>query len=253
MEGNALFEKLLSAETDIKARLEISEMSTFVSDKFLIALRDIILLHSDDPSRLLEELHALVDKYENKLERIRWELARIPTTLIVKKYSRPLNSGIMEHFIGLRTHDGSHEFSRNAPYWPDYVPDLENKADKDTVWCLCSQEQARELQCFIVPCWDETDSLVDWITDILRPTQQEKDTDSSQTPQQSSIETDPLPDTQPSRKQLIYDYIQTNAPVETSQILEQKFAGRSRTFAILKDLEQEDKIHKLRHGVYEPL
>ena len=251
MEVNALFEKLLSAETDIKARLEISEMSTFVSDEFLIALCNIILLHSDVPIRLWEELHAFVDKYENKLERIRWELARTPTTLIVTKYSRQRYSGIMEHFIGLRTHDGSYQFSINALYCPDYVPDLENKADGDTVWCLCSQEQIHYLRRFIAPCWSETDSLVDWITDIVRPTHKELDIEQPKTPQQSSNETEQLPEQMP--KQLIYDYIHTNAPVRTFQILGQKFAKRRHTFAILKNLEREDKIYKIKHGVYVPL
>lgn len=47
-----------------------------------------------------------------------------------------------------------------------------------------------------------------------------------------------------------YDYIQTNEPVKTADILAQKITGRSHTFARLKDLEREDKIYKVAHGIY---
>lgn len=244
-----MFEKLLSAHVEIKGRLEISNSGAFVSNRFLLELYHILTLDCDH-HMLLDALHNLLSTYKDELEKIRWELARTPTKLIVVKYSRQLYSGRSEEFIGLQTRDGSYRFSIGTAYCPDYVPDLDKESDGDTVWCLCTQEQARNLRGVITSCWNETDSLVDWITAILDPPQKDKDTDQLPVSQQSSIETDQLPDTQQTPKQLIYDYIQTNAPVKTAQILSQEFAGRSRTFALLKELEREDKIQKESHGFY---
>ena len=171
-----MFEKLLSAHAEIKERLEISNSGAFVSNRFLLELYEIIKFDCDHHT-LLDALHNLLSTYKDELERVRWELARVPTMLIVVKYSRQLYSGRSEEFIGLQTCDGSYRFSIDAAYCPDYVPDLDKESDGDTVWCLCTQEQARALQCFITPCWSETDSLVDWITAILDPPQKDKDTD----------------------------------------------------------------------------
>ena len=38
--------------------------------------------------------------------------------------------------------------------------------------------------------------------------------------------------------------------MRVTKCLSQKFAGRSRTFALLKELEREDKIQKESHGFY---
>jgi len=225
---NTLFDKLLSAQVDIKKRLTISNRGAFVSDGFLTELYNILLFNRNQ-RQILERLQKLLSTYKYSLETIRWELTYIPTPLIVSKHHRNIYDRA-EEFIGLKTQDGSYEFSLRSAYCPDYVPELDKRTDGEPVWCLCSEQQARNLERSITPCWSKTDSLVDWIRELLHPTQ--------------------LTDTQRTPKELIYHYIQSHSDMTTADILSQKFAGRSRTFKILKDLERDNKIEKKQHGIY---
>lgn len=87
-----------------------------------------------------------------------------------------------------------------------------------------------------MPCWSETDSLVDWIAEGV------------------VIQTlDPVADTQLPPEERIHRYIVQNSPAKTSDILAQRLAGKSHTFWILGALQTADKIEKLKHGYYEAI
>ncbi|MYF97684.1 hypothetical protein F4212_00905 [Candidatus Poribacteria bacterium] len=248
-------EKLFSAAADIRKRLDGHEARQFVSDTFLRNLENIIFKAREGTYSTREDLWVHLLSYKEDLERIRWELARIPVAFMVVKHSRPVGAGgSEEQVIGLKTSDTETTFSLDAANCPDYVPDLETLSDGDTLWCLCSQQQARNLQRDTYPSWQETDSVIDWIVAFVDPVwlpPEMKAPVPIQTTQHHSIETPKCPDTQLTPSQRIYDYIQTHAPVSTDDILAQRYAGRSRTFAILKALQRNDKIEKVAHGMYQ--
>ena len=256
--------RLVGEKHRIKERYEGYGDRAWVSDKFLYKISNILEKHHDDisgsrmrPDRIIEALRTFLSDYQKDLERIRYELARIPAAFIVVKTTRynPITEQEDVDFIGLKTPDGKYEFALQSEECPDYVPDLQTLPNGHKVWCLCSQQQASRLSIYPLPYWQENDSPVEWIIKYVEMTGSAENDNASQPPHTTTPPTVRTPptvqtDTDLTPTQLIYHYIRDNAPVSTADMLQQKFAGRSRTFAILKDLERDQKIEKTAHGVY---
>lgn len=224
-------EKVILARSDIISRLDVIGRYGFVSDRFLTSLLEALDTAGDNISELREAMADILSSYASDLERIRFELARIPVVFQVVKITRTTQYGTSVDFIGLK--QGDYEFSLESALCPDWVPSVETLHHRDPVWCLCTAEQARNLHLPTVPCWSETDSLLDWIA--------------------ASVATqtlDPVADTPLTAQSKIYQYIVENSPVKTGNILAQQFAGKSQTHRILRTLEAADKIEKIKHGCY---
>lgn len=254
--------KLYSALSDIQKRLAEHRTRQFISDRFLTDVVNRTLEIREDTTRTQDKLTTLLSTYQTDLDNIRFELARVPieftVTQVIYRYTY---YGTPQYQVGIQR--GYFKYLPDANDRPDYVPSLKEKKVGDRVWCLCSKQQANQLGAPEIPTWSETDSIVDWITKSVTPTEREKapiiqlpgkepyieksrtiQTDTTPTPPPIQTETDLTP------TQRIYRYIRDTQPVTTAEILQQQFAGRSRTFAILKSLERDQKIEKKQHGVY---
>lgn len=250
-----IMQKLLSAQADITKRLQGHTERQFISDTFLRELNNIL-----SHAREVKNKHILQDKlwdhlltYKTDLQRIQYEIARIPAMFIVKKQLSHRGNGYQTiESIGLKTPHNQRTLHPQEQDYPEDVPELETLSDGDTVWCLCSPKQVSDLGYTLLPCWPETDSLVNWITQYLQNDTEPEMENPLPKEQQTTIPTFKTDIEQKvTPKQRIYHYIQTHAPVSTDDILAQRFAGRSRTFAILKALQRDDKIEKVAHGVYQ--
>lgn len=236
--------KIFSAQSDIKRRLHESGNIRFVSDRFLHDLLNV-LDNVRNIYKLGEELESLLSR--DNLDTIRYELARIPVRFSVVKDMRDGSGSIGEN-IGLQRNDfrfplNPSDYRYRSDCVPDYIPDLETYHHSDPVWCLCSQKQAQRYQ-VDVPCWSETDSLVDWIRECF------KKEVSDVTPEISAVVSESVEETELTSKERIYQYIVQNSPVSTCDLLAQKFVGKSQTHNLRNQLLTEGKIKEVKLGVY---
>lgn len=221
---NGCMEKLFAAQSAIKKRLTAQDRlldgSVFVSDRFLIQLYNILEAHRENIKGIDASLRMLLAAFDTYLNKIRYELSQIPVEFVVVSIvSRYTLYGTPE--TGLALQHGEHK----SP-----LPDAGKRQVGERVWSLCSRQQADEMSAPYLPNWNAYDTPLDWII--------------------AFVETDEPADTDLTKAALIYRYIVTNCPVGSRAILEQNFAKRSRTFAILKQLERDGKIEKNAHGVY---
>ena len=240
-------EKDISGEDKIKRRLhENNRPINFVSDRFLQELLST-LDTVGNIYKLAEELKSLLLRYD--LDKIRYELARIPVRFSVVKDMQGGSGNINEN-IGLQRDDfrfplNPSDYRYHPDYIPDCIPDLETHHHSDPVWCLCSEAQGQRFQAE-VPFWRETDSLVDWIIECIK----KEASDATQTPEIPAVASEPDVETELTRTEQIYQYIAQNSPATTRDILAQNIAERSQTYKILNDLETAGRIDKPKHGTY---
>lgn len=230
---DVLLEKLFSAQADIKRRVDAHPLSTFISQEFLKQLNNILETHRDHITGMDEALRWLLSTYDTDLRGIRVELARIPVEFkVVSLVHRYSYYGTPQYTRGLE--------HGNYKYIPHNMSSLDDLCIGDSVWRLISKETVNELEDVpYIPCWNAYDSPVDWIIEYLKTA---SPTENESTAVQKDTELTPT--------QRIYQYIRNNRGVATRDILAQKFAGRSRTFEILKTLQRDGKIEKDSHGVY---
>lgn len=244
-------EKILSAQADIEKRLAAHRLSKWDSHFFLLRLYNIVVLRSNFPKSMNVELQELLSRFQFRLSTIRWELARIPIELCAEKYkSRNYPHKGYKEIINFRLEDKDKQYfeqytlTLEEAACLDYMPSLETLLETNRnhhkFWCLAEKPLPIPLPLPDTPYWDEEDSLVEWITQYVETTLADPDQAIKLRPVQSDL----------TPTERIYNYIQMKSPVATADILARQFASRSRTFAILKDLEREDKIKKEKHGVY---
>ena len=245
--------KIFYAIHDIKKRLQNNNNSIrFVSDRFLQELL-IVLDTAENIYKFAEALERLLSQYD--LDKIRYQLARVPMAFSVVKDMQGGTGSIREN-IGLKRDDirytlNPSDYRYRSENVPDYVPDLETSHHSDTVWCLCSETQAKRYQVDIdIPCWHETDSLVDWMRECIQREVQDANSEVAEKTQEPSVVSEPVEETELTSKERIYQYHVKNSPVTTSDLLAQKFVGRSQTLNLRSELEAEGKIKKLKHGGY---
>ena len=225
-------ENIFTAKLDIENRIGEDASNRTVSNMFLKQLIHILDTFGDDLSTLCVELRNLLSDDALDLETIRWELARTPALFKVSKTNRLTMSGRRESFVGLKR--GDYTIPSGSPQIPDSVGSLDKYHDGNFIWCFCSEEQAQYFQLPNIPYWNETDSLVDWIDEYLL-IQTGKPCIQAETP---------------TKKERIYRYIKANATVKTRDILALENISESYTFHALRQLEREDKIECIRHGLY---
>ena len=229
-------ENIFTAKLDIENRIGEDASNRTVSNMFLKQLLHILDTFDDDVSTLCVELRNLLSDDAWNLDVIRWELARTPASFKVVKTSRITLNGRHERYVGLKR--GDYSIPLGSKYMPDSVRSLDEYQEGSPIWCFCSKEQVQYFRLPDMPCWHETDSLVDWICDYVTIQAGE-----------SSIQRETL-----TKKERIYRYIKANAtansPVKTRDILALENISESYTFDALRKLEREGKIECISQGLY---
>lgn len=261
--------------SELKQRLILKQNSLFIDS----GVFDIQSVSFD----WLKQLDSGLDKAENNvkkicsafstaisdssyLETIKWELSRIPISF---KFSKYIQQGTGNKVVTIKNEKDS--FAVGSEDCPTDVflkgtSYAYNEVKRgDPVWCYYPVTLAQEKGYELVKTWTEKDALVDWLTDYLNIEDKE-----------ASIRIENLWDTEDTRYTLyfpsktkmdnldtlqqdlspiehIYHFIRQNAPVRTHKILDQKFAQRMQVFRYLKKLERDNRIEKVRHGVYIPI
>ena len=226
----------------------------------------------DRAKNKVQKVHtAFLDAMRNNtdLEQVKWELARIPIPFLLK-YSHQYYPDIKEEIEGMVAQNDKHSFivgSQDCPknVFPNDISDLDQYVKLGIpVWCYYPVTLAHEKGIEIVKTWTEEDSFVDWLTDFLKPEDTEAaiQIDNHQDTENTSYtlylpsetNTDKLDTGQQDLASIeqIYHFICQHAPVRTQEILEQNFAQRMQVFRHLKKLDRENRIEKVKHGVYIP-
>lgn len=153
-------------------------------------------------------------------------------------------NSIFPHNINLW--HGNHK--RWTPAWAFYPPDIAQKANIKTI-----------------KTWTPDDSLVDWITKFIRLKDPEASIRVDQLWETDDISyTFYFPTTFPrkkynvsiqeqSRSEQVYDFIYKYGPVRTRRIEKHIGIQRQQINTITRKLEQDNRIEKVRHGVYVPV
>lgn len=215
-----------------------------------------------------------VRNYDN-LETVKHELAFIPVFFTLRVYSRTcpttgrgLGKSIEAVNPDYRFSVGipecpRHIFPHNItlspecllpqhPVWTYYPPDLAKMA-------------AKKANIKLIKTWAPDDSLVDWLMTFIKLEDPE-----------ASIRVEELSDTEDmrytfyfptkfpnkesvasiqssSRSEQVYDFISQFAPVRTRHIEEHLGMMRQQITKLLKKLVEDNRIEKVRHGVYVPV
>lgn len=243
--------KLFQAEDKIKRRLhENNRHFRFESDRFLHELLNV-LDTVGNIYKLAEELKRLL--LRDDLDKIRYELARIPVLFRVVKDMQG-GSGSIHENIGLQRDD--FRFSLNPSDYryhsnnvPDYIPNLETHHHSDPAWCLCSEAQAKRYQVDI-PFWRETDSLVDWILACIKKEVNDEGSDATEAPQETTVVSETVEETELTSKERICQYIVENSPVPFRNILALGIVRKSQALKILGELIDAGRIENPKRGIY---
>ena len=266
------------SRAEIKQRLNLKRNSLFTqighSDMQSVAFDWLAQLDTglDSAKNKVQKVHAaFLDAIRNNtdLEQVKWELARIPISFKLK-YSHQYYPDIKEELEVMSVENKNHSFvvgTQDCPVnvFPNDTPDLDQCVKLGIpVWCYYPVTLAHEKGIEIVKTWTENDSLVDWLTDFLNIEDKEasiridnhRDTENTcytlYLP--SETNTDKLNTEQQDLAPIeqIYHFICQHAPVRTQKILAQNFDQRIQVFRHLKKLDRDNRIEKVRHGVYIP-
>lgn len=233
------------------------------SSKWLSDLVSGLDAAGDDASDVCAVFHSVSE--HSDLRAVRFELSRIPVWYRLCAYSVVSANNISKYeAFGVRSVNG-HLFevgSRRCP--KEVLPvDFGKDAYRRGICVLCFYPIELATALGIDSCvrWSVSDSIVDWILDFSK-------TEGLRTDPRLSVEqmtddvcytfsyrgTAPsIPDKDLEALSLsdrLYAFIVKNAPVSTKELLSQQVASRRQTFNQLRQLERDDKIEKVSHGVY---
>ena len=210
--------------------------------------------------------------YTASLDSVREELSLIPVSLRYRKFRRRKYNAYKLTLATIIevTDDQKRYFEIGSDDCPKSVfPTGTNLFPRDvksgdTVWCHFPVHLALHNGFQIVRTWNQNDSIVDWLEVFLNLEDPEASirVEELWDPEDTrytlyfptAIPTEGI-DTSPqagSTVEQIYNFIYKYAPVRTGTIQQHNDIERYKLFRTLKRLENDNRIEKMRHGVFIP-
>ena len=204
------------------------------------------------------------------LETVKDELACIPVAFILRESYKIGANGISQMPF-TEAVNSDHTFEVGTDVCPNSIfpPNTslwhENHKLWTSVWACYPPDIAEKANIKLIKTWAPDDSLVDWLMTFIKLEDPE-----------ASIRVEELSDTEDmrytfyfptkfpnkesvvsiqssSRSEQVYDFISQFAPVRTRHIVEHLGMTRQQITPLLKKLVEDNRIEKIRQGVYVPV
>lgn len=217
----------------------------------------------DDVSAVCSVFRSMSD--HSDLRAVRVELSRIPIWYRLCAYSVLSANKISKYeAFGVRSVSG-HLFEVGSRRCPKEVLPVNFGKDayRQGVCVLCFYPVKLATSLGIARCvrWSISDSIVDWICDFSQTEglrseprlvieRQDSDVCYKFSYRGTALS---IPDKDLeclSLSDRLYAFTVKNAPVSTQALVSEQIASRRQTFNLIRQLEKEDKIEKVKHGVY---
>ncbi len=251
-------------KSDLNSRVLKSDL---VSEAFS---RDVLQVLDAD-SLCVSSLCDVIGLYLDDIDRIRKELSRVPVRFVYRSYGHVnYRCPIPPLIISYGLQRGVYHYAVGSEECPSSVLPVseEHLSVGQVVWCLYPVDLASRCSFPLVSVWSEADSLVDMLLGVYQvdsasvrcEVSREADNDVlwhfSIVSQSAATETHSVSRVQSlegTPKEQILAYVREHGVVSASELQAQGFCGRSRLFAILRELQREDKIDQPKYGFYEAL
>lgn len=222
-----------------------------ISDKFLGCVLEVLDECVDDLS-FSEKFEEAVSDFDTGIDRIRFELSRVPVLFLCKFHVRYNPYASPQRIESWSFERDGRRFGYGSDNFPSHVlpDDIDDSADGRVVCCFYPVDLVSKVGFGIVPVWDKDTSFVSWVfADDLKAVRREIENDIILVFESwdSSVLERRVP-SEMSTKDRVYAFIRERSPVRTQVLLDQKFAGRSHTFRLLNQLENEGRITR-EHGI----